>query len=127
MARTKEMSRFTDNGKTFFLNRGKTKNEDDYLAVNTIYGRGHKERLVTFPSQFIKFIRHYQKAAEEILGVSFNDTPGGHYLPKWQKECPMCGSGNFKIDINEPEWCEWAVVCEECDEIILETEEYDES
>lgn len=129
MPRHKELSRFTASGKTFFFNHGRAKNGTDYLAINAIYGRGNQERIVLFSSHYMEFYKHLIDAIGELSGLTptQKELEDPSALPPWRTKCPKCGDDDFAVDINAPEWREWAIVCKECDTVVLSTPDYVEN
>lgn len=117
--KTRELSRFTNSGKTFFFNLGQASNGTEYLAVNTIYGRGSKERVVLFPSHLFTFQKHLREAIEEIHGVTFNEAGGRARAsePNLPQACPACEYGwdAFRITPSREVFCDNCghVICEE--------------
>lgn len=89
MSRHEELSRFTGSGKTFFFNKGRAKNDTDYLAINALYGQGRRERMVLFPPHYMEFFKHLKSSVEELTGFKF-----GEDLPEaspTHEKCPNCG------------------------------------
>lgn len=92
-----ELSRFNVGGKTFFFNRCKAANGQDYLAVNAMYTRGGKpqyERLVVFQSHFIEFFKAVKAAVEELGELKMaGDAPETPAAPAVEcpSQCPNCG------------------------------------
>ena len=92
MSEHTELTRFWSNGKTFFLNRGLAKNGAPYLAINALYGKGNRERIVLYEGHWMQFKRHLELAIEKLTGLKPADqveqeTPKG---PECPEQCPNC-------------------------------------
>lgn len=129
MSKQKELSRFTGSGKTFFFNKGEAKNGTDYLAVNTIYGKGSQERIVLFPPHYMEFRKHITGAMESLMGVKFVDTlppsPEPH-VPELPIKCPKCGMGSDGYDIAVISPKQWIIECGKCITTIYDTANFDD-
>lgn len=120
MPKQQELSRFTGSGKTFFLNRGRARNDTEYLAINALYGQGNRERLVLFPPHFLEFRKHLTEAIETLQGVQFNNSSQSPPTPSIPKKCPSCshGAADYEIVVHTP--TDWDIFCESCGHHILE-------
>lgn len=113
-----EISRFTSDGKTFFFNECKARNDQSYLGVNTIWGSGSQERLVIFPSQMLQFLKHFRQAVSEFTGMTPSQ-PVAAYCPdcraspeNWR---PLTGTGGNAGY--------WILYCDNCGHVIAQSHE----
>lgn len=117
-----ELSRFSANGKTFFLNRATARTDTDYLVINALYGKGQKERLILFPSQYLEFHSHLTDAIEKLAGISFG--PGAHpptpAPPALPRDCPNCSHGSASWEVLHYNDTEWFIQCQ-CGNVVFHT------
>jgi len=119
-SKTKEFSRFSESGKTFFFNRGVAGNGTPYLAINAIYGQGNQQRLVLFPPHYLQFHQHLEEAIEKLTGFS---APGQGEIevPKFATptKCPDCGSNCDDWRVVALTADQLKLICKECDEVVF--------
>lgn len=122
-ARLKELSRFSESGKTFFFNQGEAANGTHYLAINALYGKGQQQRVVLFPAQFLSFFRHLKGAVETLEGIKLGEShvPATSVVPMLPYSCPKCptSSGGWGIDIRPEEY--WTITCDKCQTLIFDS------
>lgn len=114
-----EISRFAVNGKTFFFNKGEASNGAPYLAINALYGKGNKERLVLFEPHLFGFYKNFAVAFEEMTGLAIGSAPPEPVeeepeaaTPRLPLQCSGCGRGADQSKVVWRAINDWQVVCE---------------
>lgn len=121
-----EISRFSANGKTFFFNRMRARNDAEFLSINCLYGKNGKQRLTLFPSQMLDFYKHFVGAMRDMTGMAPNaGAPTAPKPPRLPIRCPACkmGSANFELTVLSEDDSLWLVDCK-CGESIFNTGDY---
>ena len=119
MSKTVEIGRFSSGGKTFFFNKGEAANGSPYLAINTLYGKGTRERVVLFPGHFFPFYKALIDAVRDITGFA---APAGD-IPEPARldlptACPDCEAGSTAWEIIALPDQPVKIVCKDCREVI---------
>lgn len=128
MSRHEELDRFHAGGKTFFFNKGKARNGNEYLAIKGLWGQGNQEQIVLFPGQMLQFYKLYLDALEELTGLR----PGNsevpepavqERLPGIPIECPQCGTPCDYYKVVAFDKDDWGLECSKCNKTIIYQEE----
>lgn len=126
MSRHEEISRFHAGGKTFFFNRGRARNGNDYLAIKGLWGKGNQEQLVLFPGQMVEFYQKFRSAMAAITGLQPAEDapePTGPTLPNIPVDCPACPHAKGVYELSVFGENDWKIACPECGEAVFDTEE----
>ena len=109
MPKQVEVVRFSSSGKTFFFNKAPAQNGSPYLTINSIYGKGNRERTILFEGHFMQYYRCLKEAIENTFGVTLNG--GGP---------TKCSCGSSREDsraVESKDHQHWIIVCRSCGNI----------
>jgi hypothetical protein len=82
-----EICRFSSNGKTFFFNKVRARNDRRYVQINALFGDSGRERLTIFADQALEFLADVKRSVEDTFDITTKDEK--NVIPSI---CPTCSS-----------------------------------